>query len=125
MKLPPVRRTMALSGPVARTPAGTRNIIDARQRTRRSSLGEQSSTAGPALSRLPIERRLMETLTDTLTERVDMLIQARKVPLEWGHPHLSVTPKSLAIPQLAAEIAALEDALREIALEVERLSGQG
>jgi len=35
-----------------------------------------------------------------------------------------VTPKSLAIPQLAAEIAALEDALREIALEVERLSGQ-
>lgn len=67
----------------------------------------------------------METLTETLTERVDRLIQARKVPLEWGSPHLSVTPKSVAIPQLAAEIAALEDAVREIALEVERLSGQG
>jgi len=67
----------------------------------------------------------METLTDTLIERVDVLIEARKVPLGWGSPHLSVTPKSLAIPQLAAEIAALEDALREIALEVERLSGQG
>ena len=67
----------------------------------------------------------MGTLTDTLTERVDRLIQARKVPLEWGSPHLSVTPKSVAIPQLAAEIAALEDALREIALEVERLAGQG
>ena len=64
----------------------------------------------------------METLTDTLTERVDRLIQASKAPPEWGSPRVSVTPVSIAIRQLAAETAALEDALREIALEVERLS---
>jgi len=63
--------------------------------------------------------------TETLTERVDRLIQARKLPLEWGSPQLSVTPISIAVQQLAAETAALEDALREIALEVERLSDQG
>jgi hypothetical protein len=67
----------------------------------------------------------VETLTDTLTERVDRLIQARKEPREWGSPHLSVTPISIAIRQLAAETAALEDAVREIALEVERLSHRG
>ena len=64
----------------------------------------------------------MEALTDTLTERVDRLIQAPKVPREWGSPHLSVTPISVAIRQLAAEAAALEDAVRQIALEVETLS---
>jgi hypothetical protein len=64
----------------------------------------------------------VETTTDTLTERVDKLIQASKVPLEWGSPHLSVTPISISVRQLAAEIAALEEAVREIALDVERLS---
>ena len=64
----------------------------------------------------------MDTVTETLTERVDRLIQASKVPLEWGSPRLSVTPIPLAVRQLAAEVAALDDALREIALEVERLS---
>jgi hypothetical protein len=64
----------------------------------------------------------METATDTLVERVGKLIQARKVPLEWGSPRLSVTPVPNAIQQLAAETAALEDAVREIALEVQKLS---
>jgi hypothetical protein len=64
----------------------------------------------------------VDTLAETLTERVDRLIQASKLPLEWGSPHLSVTPISIAVRQLAAETAALADALREIALEVERLS---
>jgi len=67
----------------------------------------------------------VETSTDTLIERVDTLIQASKVPLEWGSPLLSVTPTSIAVAQLAAETAALEDAVREIALEVQRLSTQG
>lgn len=67
----------------------------------------------------------METSTDTLIERVDTLIQASKVPLEWGSPLLSVTPTSIAVAQLAAEAAALEDAVLEIALEVQRLSTQG
>jgi hypothetical protein len=64
----------------------------------------------------------METVTNTLIERVDKLIPARKVQLEWGSPRLSVTPVSLAIQQLAAETAALEDAVREIAREVQKLS---
>ena len=59
---------------------------------------------------------------NTLIERVDKLIEARKVALEWGSPRLSVTPVSLAIQQLTAETAALEDAVREIALEVQKLS---
>jgi hypothetical protein len=64
-------------------------------------------------------------LTDTLIERVDKLIQASKTRLEWGSPRLSVTPTTLAIRELAAETAALESAVREIALEVQRLSAQG
>ena len=64
-------------------------------------------------------------LADTLTERVDTLIQAHKVAAEWGSPHLSSTPLSLAVHHLAAEVAALEDAVREIALEVQELSNEG
>ncbi len=58
---------------------------------------------------------------DTLIERVDKLVKAGKVP-QWGSPHLSVTPTSVAIRQLAVQIEALENAVREIALEVQRLS---
>jgi hypothetical protein len=64
----------------------------------------------------------LETLTDTLIERVDRLIQANSAPLGWGSPHLSVTPTSLAVSQLAAEIASLQEAVREIALEIQKLS---
>ena len=68
----------------------------------------------------------METLTDTLMERVDNLVQASKgAPLEWGSPFLSVTPTSVAIRELAAEIEALKCAVREIALEVQKVSTQG
>lgn len=61
-------------------------------------------------------------MTNTLIERVDTLIRTRKAPLEWGSPRLSATPVSLALQQLAAETAALEEAVREIALEVQKLS---
>ena len=71
-----------------------------------------------------IEQPSTDTL-DTLIERVDKLIQAGKTPREWGSPLLSVTPTPLAVLGLAAETAALADAVREIALEVQRLSAQG
>lgn len=54
-----------------------------------------------------------ETLTDTLLERVDKLIQADKQPL------LSTTPTTDAIRELAARTEALEKAVREIAQSLE------
>jgi len=63
--------------------------------------------------------------THTLVERVDELVQAGKAPLEWGSPHLSTTPTSLAIQELAVQVEALEVAVREIALEVQKLSAPG
>jgi hypothetical protein len=66
----------------------------------------------------------METLKDTLIERVDKLVHPSK-PAEWGNPLLSTTPTSIAIQELAARTQALENAVREIALEVQKLSAQG
>jgi hypothetical protein len=66
----------------------------------------------------------METLTDTLMERVDNLVQARNAPPEWGNPLLSTTPTSHAVRELAVRTEALEKAVREIALEVQKLSAQ-
>ena len=67
---------------------------------------------------------MMETLTDTLIERVNKLVPARDAPPEWGNPLLSTTPTSLAVRDLAVRTEALEIALREIALEVQKLSAQ-
>jgi len=67
---------------------------------------------------------MLESLTDTLVERVDKLVHASKSPPEWGSPHLSVTPTSIAIRELAAEVEGLENAVREIALEVQKLSAR-
>ena len=64
----------------------------------------------------------MEALTDTLTERVNNLVHARDAPPEWGNPLLSTTPTSLAVRELAVRTEALEKAVREIALEVQKLS---
>ena len=66
----------------------------------------------------------METLTDTLMVRVDNLVRVCDAPPEWGSPLLSTTPTSLAIRELAARTEALEKAVREIALEVQKLSAQ-
>ena len=63
--------------------------------------------------------------TDSLVERVDMLIEAARVPLEWGSPRLSTTPTSLALRELVAQVEALESAVREIAFEVQKLSAEG
>ena len=66
----------------------------------------------------------MATLEHTLAEKVEALIQAHKVAMEWGSPYLSTTPISIAVHNLAAEVAALENAVREIALEVQKLSDE-
>lgn len=66
----------------------------------------------------------METLEHTLAEHVEALIGAHKVATEWGSPHLSVTPIPIAVHNLAAQIEALKDAVREIALEVQKLSNE-
>jgi hypothetical protein len=60
-----------------------------------------------------------ETLTGTLLERVDKLVQDNKQPL------LSTTPMSDAVGELVERTEALEKAMREIALEVQKLSAQG
>jgi len=65
-----------------------------------------------------------ETLTETLSDRVDKLVHPRDAPPEWGNPLLSTTPNSLAVAALAARTEALEKAVREIALEVQKLSAQ-
>ena len=65
---------------------------------------------------------LTETSTETLTERVDKLLQPCNRPLEWGHPGSDTTPTSLAVKELAAQTRALEKAMREIAREVQRFS---
>jgi hypothetical protein len=61
---------------------------------------------------------MSETLAGTLIERVDRLVQAGKGPL------LSTTPNSDVVRELAARTEALEHALREIALEVQKLSAR-
>ena len=64
----------------------------------------------------------MEDLTNTLMERVNNLVPARDAPPNWGNPLLSTTPTSLAVRELAVRTGALEKAVLEIALEVQKLS---
>jgi hypothetical protein len=59
-----------------------------------------------------------ETLADSLLGRVDKLVQTNKQPL------LSTTPTTDAIGELAARQEALEQAVREIAIAVQKLSTQ-
>ena len=55
---------------------------------------------------------------ETLVERVDKLVRASQEPL------LSTTPTSVAIRRLLLRIEALEKAVREIALDVQKLSAR-
>jgi hypothetical protein len=64
-----------------------------------------------------------ESLTDSLVDRVERLLHPSK-PLEWGHPLVSTTPTSVAIDELTRRTEALENALREIAAEVRKLSDE-
>jgi len=63
-------------------------------------------------------------LVDTLIQRVESLVGGHKPSVEWGNPLLSTTPTSMAVRELALRVEALELALREIALEVQKSSGQ-
>jgi hypothetical protein len=60
----------------------------------------------------------METVPQTLLERVDDLISTQK----GQRPLLSTTATSVAIAELAARNEGLERAVREIALELQKLS---
>jgi hypothetical protein len=65
----------------------------------------------------------VESLAETLMQRVGKLVPPSR-KREWGHPLVSTTPTSVAIRDLAIRVEALEEALREIALEIQDLSGQ-
>ena len=60
----------------------------------------------------------METLTDTLIERIDYLLEVDRGPL------LSTSPTSVWIRELAARNESLETAVREIALELQKLTAR-
>lgn len=61
-------------------------------------------------------------LEDSLVERVNKLTQSFDRPLEWGNPLVSVTPRTHAISDLASRTEALENAVREIARELQKLA---
>ena len=99
-----------------------------RPKPRRPSTRVSAQDDGASANRVPMqgqyshlttERRApLESLTDSLIERVDKLVKASKRPL------LSTTPDSVAVRELAAQVNALENAVRQIALEVQKLSAQ-
>jgi len=62
----------------------------------------------------------MDTVYATLYERVDELIRSHK----GQHPVLSTTSTHVVIAELVARSEGLEQALREIALEVQRLAAR-
>ena len=66
----------------------------------------------------------METLPGTLMNRVSRLLPATDAQPEWGSASLSTTPTPLAIQNLTARVEALENAVREIAREVQQLATQ-
>jgi hypothetical protein len=70
------------------------------------------------------ERRTVETVTDTLVERADGLTERDRTAVVWGNPLLSTTPSSIAIRDLAERVGALEDLVRELEREVQRLVDQ-
>jgi hypothetical protein len=61
----------------------------------------------------------METLAETLSQRVDELIRTHK-----SEKLLSTTGSQAALAELAARTEGLEQAIREIALEIQKLSTQ-
>ena len=61
--------------------------------------------------------------TDVLTELVDQLIhRTAESRVAWGNPLLSTTPTSMAIRDLAERMEVLEEAVQQIALQVQRLA---
>ena len=60
--------------------------------------------------------------SDTFAEAVDQLVHiAGKRPAVWGNPLLSSTPTPMAIRDLAERVEVLEETVREMALELQRV----
>jgi hypothetical protein len=66
----------------------------------------------------------MENLTERLEGRVAEVIPVRDAPPEWGNALMSTTPTPLAIRDLALRTQALEEAVRELAFQVQKLTAQ-
>jgi hypothetical protein len=115
------------TGPAARIPAESPKSVDRASGPGRRQEPRQTEFELQGQHALTCQQRegVLETLTDNLIERVDTLIQASKAPREWGSPLLSTTPTSFAVRELAMQVEALENAVREIASEVQKLSAQG
>jgi hypothetical protein len=64
----------------------------------------------------------MESPTDALMDRVSRFLPATDAQPEWGSASLSTTPTSLALRDLAGRVEALENAVLEIAAEVQQLA---
>jgi hypothetical protein len=66
----------------------------------------------------------VDTLNNRLVERVQAFVQNSDEPIEWAGPLLSPTPAPAAAERLAAQLAAAEKALVEIAVDVQALAVQ-
>lgn len=65
----------------------------------------------------------MDTLNSRLVERVQAFVQNSDEPIEWASPLLAPPPAPVA-ERLAAQLAAAEKALVEIAVDVQALAVQ-
>jgi hypothetical protein len=61
----------------------------------------------------------MQTLDQTLSERVDEVIRSHK-----GQPLLSTTGPQVALGELMSRVQGLEEVVRTLAAEVERLGAR-
>jgi len=66
----------------------------------------------------------VETLNNRLVERVQAFVQNNDEPIEWAGPSLSAAPAPATAERLAAQLAAAEKALVEIAVDVQALAVQ-
>ena len=66
----------------------------------------------------------MESVTSTLIQRVETLLQDHDAPREWGIPLWSSTLRSHAVHDLAVPTDALEHAVRAIARELQKPSAK-
>jgi hypothetical protein len=66
----------------------------------------------------------MESLTETLMERVQELLPARDTSHKWGSALQSTTPRSVAVQDLAVRTDALEQVVREMAVALQQLADE-
>jgi hypothetical protein len=66
----------------------------------------------------------VETLNSSLVERVHAFVENTDDPIEWASPLLTPAPAPATAERLAAQLAAAEKALVEIAGDVQALAIQ-